>query len=131
MTTNKFLSILFCFTLTIGLAQDGMTKTKKDIMASVEKHKAELIKMSDEIWALAETAFQEQPFRPDHRLGQQVPMLIERDRLFGGHLDIHFKVILKIRAHTRPVRHHIDAVFRQMRGGSNPRQHQDFGRIDR
>jgi len=59
MTTNKFLSILFCFTLTIGLAQDGMTKTKKDIMASVEKHKAELIKMSDEIWALAETAFQE------------------------------------------------------------------------
>ena len=36
-----------------------MSNTKKDIIASVEKHKNNLIKISDEIWALAETAFQE------------------------------------------------------------------------
>ncbi len=39
-------------------AQD-IDGTKKDIVKSVEKHKANLIKLSDEIWALAETAFEE------------------------------------------------------------------------
>ena len=34
-------------------------KTKDAIIASVEKHEANLIKISDEIWALAETAFDE------------------------------------------------------------------------
>ena len=36
-----------------------MNKTKQAIFASVEKHQANLIKISDEIWALAETAFEE------------------------------------------------------------------------
>jgi aminobenzoyl-glutamate utilization protein B len=36
-----------------------MSKTKKAIITSVEKHEAELIKISDKIWALAETAFEE------------------------------------------------------------------------
>ena len=36
-----------------------MNNNKKAIIASVEKHRAELIKISDSIWALAETAFEE------------------------------------------------------------------------
>ena len=40
-------------------AQKGMSKNKKALLTSVEKHKNELIKISDEIWGLAETAFEE------------------------------------------------------------------------
>lgn len=36
-----------------------MSKNKKAVVASIEKHKAELIRVSDSIWALAETAFNE------------------------------------------------------------------------
>jgi len=36
-----------------------LSKNKKALIASVEKHKAELIKISDKIWAAAETAFEE------------------------------------------------------------------------
>jgi aminobenzoyl-glutamate utilization protein B len=36
-----------------------MSGNKKAIIASVEKHEAELIALSDSIWALAETAFEE------------------------------------------------------------------------
>ena len=41
-----------------GLAQK-MTANKKAIIASVEKHEKALIDISDQIWALAETAFEE------------------------------------------------------------------------
>lgn len=41
------------------LAAQKMNKNKSAIIASVETHKAELIKISDSIWALAETAFNE------------------------------------------------------------------------
>ena len=40
-------------------AQKGMSKNKKALLTSVEKHKNELIKISDDIWGLAETAFEE------------------------------------------------------------------------
>jgi len=36
-----------------------LSKNKKALIASVEKHKAELIKISDAIWEAAETAFEE------------------------------------------------------------------------
>ncbi len=45
--------------LSITLSAQKMTKSKKAVLASVEKHKAALIKISDSIWGLAETAFQE------------------------------------------------------------------------
>jgi aminobenzoyl-glutamate utilization protein B len=45
-------------TMTMVTAQK-MTNNKKAIIASIEKHEAELIKASDAIWALAETAFEE------------------------------------------------------------------------
>lgn len=41
-----------------GTAQK-MSKNKKAVIASVEKHKTELIQISDSIWAAAETAFEE------------------------------------------------------------------------
>lgn len=45
--------------LTFSISAQKMTSNKKAIVASVEKHKAELIRVSDSIWALAETAFNE------------------------------------------------------------------------
>ncbi|PCE64132.1 amidohydrolase [Sediminicola luteus] len=52
--------LVFVFFLVAGLGySQKLTKNKKAVMASVEKHKAELIKISDSIWALAETAFEE------------------------------------------------------------------------
>jgi len=41
------------------LAQAQLSANKQAIIASVEKHEAELIKMSDQIWANAEIAFKE------------------------------------------------------------------------
>jgi len=55
---NTLFMVLCLFIGTVN-AQDKMSKTKKAIITSVEKHEAELIKISDEIWALAETAFDE------------------------------------------------------------------------
>ncbi len=49
---------IFLFSITVT-AQKGLNETKKAIIASVETHKENLIKISDEIWALAETAFEE------------------------------------------------------------------------
>tara|TARA_R110002073_G_scaffold306012_6_gene475226 strand:+ start:2547 stop:3986 length:1440 start_codon:yes stop_codon:yes gene_type:complete len=40
-------------------AQKGLSKNKKALITSVEKHKKELIRISDEIWNAAETAFEE------------------------------------------------------------------------
>jgi len=59
---NKFTrSLAFCLLLcTLAtFSQNNMSTTKKAIIASVEKHEANLIKISDAIWALAEEAFQE------------------------------------------------------------------------
>ena len=41
------------------LAQQKLPKNKALIEASIESHKTELIAISDEIWAKAETAFEE------------------------------------------------------------------------
>jgi len=59
MTFKNFIQLLFCFVFTFSYAQNKMNKTKKAIIASVENHKDNLIKISDDIWALAETAFEE------------------------------------------------------------------------
>ncbi len=45
--------------LSISAAAQKMNSNKKAIISSIEKHEAELIKISDAIWALAETAFEE------------------------------------------------------------------------
>lgn len=45
--------------MTLAFSQAKLSKNKKAVIASVEKHKQNLIKISDDIWALAETAFEE------------------------------------------------------------------------
>lgn len=52
-----FLALSFCFA--VNLHGQKMNKNKKSVIASVENHKEQLIKISDSIWALAETAFDE------------------------------------------------------------------------
>lgn len=59
MKINNYLIVLFCLVSTIVFSQGKLTKNKEAIIASVEKHKENLIKISDDIWALAETAFEE------------------------------------------------------------------------
>ena len=53
------LFVLVLFVSITSFAQKEMSKNKKALLTSVEKHKNELIKISDEIWGLAETAFEE------------------------------------------------------------------------
>ncbi len=72
-----------------------------------------------------------EPLRPDHRLRDQVPVLVERDRLLGGELDIHLQMVLQIAPDTGAIRNHIDAMLGQMRGRPDARQHEDLGRVDR
>ena len=47
------------FICCFSLSAQKLSSNKKALIASVEKHKNELIKISDSIWALAETAFDE------------------------------------------------------------------------
>jgi len=49
------LSLVFCN----AFSQPKLSNTKQAIIASVEKHEANLIKISNDIWTLAETAFDE------------------------------------------------------------------------
>lgn len=59
MKIKSALTVAFCFLISNTFAQNKMNSTKQAIIVSVEKHKANLIKISDDIWALAETAFEE------------------------------------------------------------------------
>ncbi|GGG04355.1 glutamate carboxypeptidase [Dokdonia pacifica] len=45
--------------ISFGVSAQKLSKNKKAIIASVEKHQQALIEISDNIWALAETAFEE------------------------------------------------------------------------
>jgi aminobenzoyl-glutamate utilization protein B len=59
MKNNNYLILLLCFAVSATFGQNKLTKNKEALIASVEKHNANLIKISDQIWALAETAFEE------------------------------------------------------------------------
>lgn len=49
----------FLFILSSLVSAQKISNNKKEIIQSIEKHNAELIAISDSIWALAETAFNE------------------------------------------------------------------------
>lgn len=51
--------LLFLAFFSLQAKSQKMSANKKAVIASVEKHEKELIRISDEIWALAETAFEE------------------------------------------------------------------------
>ncbi len=59
MTSRKILMLLVFLTSGMTFSQALINKTKEAIIASVEKHEANLINISDAIWGLAETAFEE------------------------------------------------------------------------
>ena len=51
--------LLFALFISISAIGQKLSSSKKSIISSIEKHESELIKISDSIWALAETAFNE------------------------------------------------------------------------
>ena len=55
------LIVALCVTVSFSYAQKKkkISKSKQAVIASIEKHKENLIKISDDIWELAETAFEE------------------------------------------------------------------------
>ena len=55
--SNSILSLLFF--LTITCFSQSLNMTKRNIIKSIESHEKEILKISDKIWALAETAFNE------------------------------------------------------------------------
>lgn len=62
MKTNPLLYALIMTSLllsTLTHAQKKLSKIKKEAVASVNRHQASLIKLSDEVWANAETALKE------------------------------------------------------------------------
>ena len=78
----------------------------------------------------AEPALGKEPLRPDQRLAPEVVVPVERDRLQAGLLEIDLQMILQVLPHARTVGDNVDAVFGQMRGRADARQHQQFRRID-
>jgi aminobenzoyl-glutamate utilization protein B len=51
--------LTFLFLAAVFANAQKLTADKKAVIASIEKHEAELVALSDSIWALAETAFEE------------------------------------------------------------------------
>jgi len=56
---KKTTFLLWALIIPSVLSAQKLTGTKKAIIASIEEHKSELVAISDSIWALAETAFEE------------------------------------------------------------------------
>lgn len=56
---KQFTTLVLLSLVTLNLTGQKLTSNKKAIIASVETHKENLIQISDSIWALAETAFNE------------------------------------------------------------------------
>jgi len=59
---RQIITLLFClhlFHFALTQQKNKFTASKQSIFASVDKHKNELIRLSDQIWAFAETALQE------------------------------------------------------------------------
>ncbi len=56
----KYLSLIFVLVAALPLNAQKLSGNKKAIIANVEKHQERLVQISDSIWALAETAFNEE-----------------------------------------------------------------------
>lgn len=59
MNVNKNFLFIFCIASSVTFGQQTLTKSKSHVIATIEKHQSNLIKISDDIWSLAETAFEE------------------------------------------------------------------------
>nr|WP_298789368.1 amidohydrolase [uncultured Allomuricauda sp.] len=56
---KRFATLVLLCLVSLNLTAQKLSSNKKAIIASVESHKENLIQISDSIWALAETAFNE------------------------------------------------------------------------
>lgn len=56
---KKLLLLCTLGVISLQVSAQKLSKNKQAVIASVEKHEAALIRISDEIWSLAETAFEE------------------------------------------------------------------------
>lgn len=59
MNKKITLVLLLLFVSLSSFGQKKLSKNKKALLKSIEKHQTELIRISDQIWSLAETAFEE------------------------------------------------------------------------
>ena len=59
MNVNKNFLFIFSIASSVTFGQQTLTKSKSHVIATIEKHQSNLIKISDDIWSLAETAFEE------------------------------------------------------------------------
>ena len=57
--SRHFITIFAFFLATSIIYPQKLDKTKKNIISSIENHKSEIIKISDQIWKLAELSFDE------------------------------------------------------------------------
>ena len=57
--SRHFITIFVFFLATSIIYPQKLDKTKKNIISSIENHKSEIIKISDQIWKLAELSFDE------------------------------------------------------------------------
>ena len=51
----------------------------------------------------AESGLEQQPFKPDHALGDQIHLAVERDRLRAGHLKKYFQMVMEILPDARQI----------------------------
>ncbi|MBC8399704.1 MAG: amidohydrolase, partial [Flavobacteriales bacterium] len=59
MKNLSFIYLLFIFSINLNFSQSKTSDINQDIFNSIERHSSNLISISDEIWKLAETAFNE------------------------------------------------------------------------
>lgn len=67
----------------------------------------------------------------DIGLAQKVPVGEQADRLAGRGLDVEFQVVLQVLSDAGPIGDNRDSVLGKMRCGTDARQHQQLGRVDR
>jgi hypothetical protein len=79
----------------------------------------------------AEPRLGEEPARADQRLGDQVVVAVEGDRLGRGLLDVDLEVVLEVRADAGAVGDDGEAVLGEVGGGAYAREHQELRRVDR
>ena len=59
MKNLPFICMLFIFSINLNFSQSKVSDINQDILNSIDKHSSNLINISDKIWSLAETAFNE------------------------------------------------------------------------
>ena len=78
----------------------------------------------------AEAVPEQEPAQADQRLGEEVPVAIERDRLAALQLEVDFEMVLQVGAHAGPVGDDLDIVLSQVLPRADAGEHEELRRID-